>query len=49
MAAVILRHKSAKASKPSSILAPRHVDRLKKLDPKDLEGEYEAEMLMLDG
>jgi hypothetical protein len=49
MAAVILRHQPAKTSAQSSILASRQVDRLQKLDAKDLEAEYEAEMLMLDG
>ena len=49
MAAVILRHKSAKAGAQPSILASRHVDRLQKLDAKDLIADYEVEMLMLDG
>ena len=54
MAAVVLRHtaKTAgllQASAQPSILASRHVDRLQKLDAKDLEAEYEVDMLMLDG
>ncbi len=49
MAAVILRHKPPKATAQPSILSSRQVDRLKKLDAKDLQAEYEVEMLMLDG
>lgn len=46
---VILRHKPQSSATLHSILASRQIDRLKKLDAKDIVGEYEVDMLMLDG
>ena len=46
---VILRHKPQSSATLHSILASKQIDRLKKLDAKDIVGEYEVDMLMLDG